>query len=112
MPAKPFLETCISLVSRFSILTRLSLAEYSLYLGFVVLTPLQVLTVVMDIGPLSQTPHRSRLLCQLTSENHVEGQDVVSHHLSVSLSTMWNFIKNSVIVLLLICELVVKLKTL
>ena len=79
-PANLTLNPCISLVSRFSNLTRLSLAEYSLYSGFAVLTPLQVLTVVTDIGPLSQTPRRSRLLCQLTSENHVEGQDVVSHH--------------------------------
>src|SRR5204863_9946307 len=69
-PADLTLNTCISLVSRFSNLTRLSLAEYSLYSGFVVLTPLQVLTVVMDIGPLSQTPHRSKL----TLEDHVKGK--------------------------------------
>ena len=37
-PANLTLNTCISLVSRFSNLTRLSLAEYSLYSGFVVLT--------------------------------------------------------------------------
>ena len=68
-PAKPPLKTCIPLKSRFHNLTRLSLAEYSLYSGFAVLTPLQVLTVVMDIGRLSQTPRLSKL----TSESHVKG---------------------------------------
>ena len=69
-PANLTLNTCISLVLWFSNLTRLSLAQYSLYSGFVVLTPLQVLTVVMDIGPLSRTPRLSKL----TSENHVKGK--------------------------------------
>ena len=69
-PATFLLKTCIPLESRFYNLTRLSLAEYSLYLGFVVLTPLQVLTVVMDIGRLSQTPP----LSELTSEDHVKGK--------------------------------------
>ena len=68
-PANLTLNTCISLVPRFFYLTRLSLAEYSLYSGFIVLTPLQVLTVVMDIGHLSQTPHLSKL----TLESHVKG---------------------------------------
>src|SRR6266498_1917422 len=68
-PANLTLNTCISLVSTFR-LTQLSLAEYSLYSGFIVLTPLQVLTVVMGIGPLSP----ARRLSKLTSENYVMGK--------------------------------------
>jgi len=41
--------------------TRLSLAEYSLYSGFVVLTLLQVLSLEMVTGPLFQALHLSRL---------------------------------------------------
>src|SRR6266542_5108304 len=108
-PCKPPLKTCIPLKSRFYNLTRLSLAEYSLYSGFVVLTSMQVLTVVMGIGPLSQTPRHSRLLCQLTSEDHVKGK-MWFLIISLSLSTVWNFIKNSVIFPLLICELFVNFK--
>ena len=42
--------------------TRLSLAEYSLYSGFVVLTLLQVLSLEMVTGPLFQALRLSRLL--------------------------------------------------
>ena len=41
--------------------TRLSLAEYSLYSGFVVLTLLQVLSLEMVTGPLFQALRLSRL---------------------------------------------------
>ena len=41
--------------------TWLSLAEYSLYSGFVVLTLLQVLSLEMVTGPLFQALHLSRL---------------------------------------------------
>ena len=41
--------------------TRLSLAEYSLYSGFVVLILLQVLSLEMVTGPLFQALHLSRL---------------------------------------------------
>ena len=40
---------------------RLSLAEYSLYLGFVVLTLLQVLSLERVTGPLPQALRLSRL---------------------------------------------------
>ena len=40
--------------------TRLSLAEYSLYSGFVVLTLLQVLSLEMVTGPLFQALRLSR----------------------------------------------------
>src|SRR6266498_4964815 len=104
-PAKPPLKTCIPVKSRFYNLTRLSLAEYSLYSGFVVLTPLQVLTVVMGIGLLSPTPRCS----EMTLEDHVKGK-MWFLIISLSLSTVWNFIKNSVIFPLLICELFVNFK--
>ncbi len=41
--------------------TWLSLAEYSLYSGFAVLTLLQVLSLEMVTGPLFQALHLSRL---------------------------------------------------
>ena len=70
------LKTCISLESESFEFHRLSLAEYPLYSGFAVLTLLQVVSVVTDIGRLSQTPRRSKPL----SEDHVPGQGCVSHH--------------------------------
>src|SRR6266498_5299043 len=42
--------------------TRLSLAEYFLYSGFVALTLLQVLSLEMVTGPLSQVLRLNRLL--------------------------------------------------
>ena len=44
------------------VFTRLSLAEYSLYSGFVALTLLQVLSLEMVTGPLFQALRLSRLL--------------------------------------------------
>jgi len=76
---KPPLKTCIPLKSRFYNLIRLSLAEYSLYSGFVVYSFLHVLVVVKGFGLLSQTHRRSKL----TSEENVEGQDVVPYLLFI-----------------------------
>src|SRR5438876_7956270 len=56
--------------------TRLSLAEYSLYSGFVVLTLLQVLSLEMVTGPLFQALRLSRLR-MLTWRIIVCGQDMI-----------------------------------
>src|SRR5213078_2959767 len=56
--------------------TRLSLAEYSLYSGFVVLTLLQVLSLVRVTGPLSQALRLSRLK-DAVLEDQVCGQDLI-----------------------------------
>src|SRR6266498_5021428 len=56
--------------------TRLSLAEYSLYSGFVVLTLLQVLSLVKVTGPLSQALRLSRLK-KANLEDQVCGQDLI-----------------------------------
>ena len=62
--------------------TRLSLAEDSLYSGFVVLTLLQVLSLVRVTGPLSQ----ALSLCSLKDadlEDQVCGQDLILFNLVI-----------------------------
>src|SRR6266540_739356 len=57
--------------------TQLSLAEYFLYSGFVVLTLLQVVSLVRVTGPLSQALHLSRLKLLLIWRIIVCGQDMI-----------------------------------
>ena len=52
---------------------------------------LQVIFVAVDIGRLSQVPHRS----DADFEESCPGQDVILIS-SLSLSTVWSFLKNSV----------------
>ena len=68
---------------------------------------LQVLFVVMGIGPLSQTPRRS----ELTLEDHVKGK-MWFLSLVYRYPLCGTFVKNSVYLSAAICELFVKLKTL
>ena len=51
--------------------TRLSLAEYSLYSGFVVLTLLQVLSLEMVTGPLFQALCLSRLMDAILEDHRL-----------------------------------------
>ena len=52
---------------------------------------LQVIFVMVDIGPLSHVPHRS----EADFGESCQGQDVILIS-SLSLSTVWNFVKNFV----------------
>src|SRR6266540_2398220 len=76
--------------------TRLSLAEYSLYSGFVVLTLLQVLSLELVTGPLSQALRLSRLR-MLTWRITVCGQDMISLKVYFAISTVWKTRINSVL---------------
>ena len=68
--------------------TRLSLAEYSLYSGFVVLTLLQVLSLERVTGPLSQALRLSRLK-EADLEDQVCGQDLILFNYVICVSTVW-----------------------
>ena len=75
--------------------TRLSLAEYSLYSGFVVLTLLQVLSLVRVTGPLS----RALRLCSLKDadlEDQVFGQDLILFNCYFAYPLCGRLLKNSV----------------
>ncbi len=68
--------------------TRLSLAEYSLYSGFVVLTLLQVLSLVRVTGPLSQALRLSRLKdADLEDHRLWAGHDLL--YVYFVISTVW-----------------------
>src|SRR6266498_2948303 len=76
--------------------SRLSLAEYSLYSGFVVLTLLQVLSLEMVTGPLSQALRLSRLLdADLEDHRLWAGHDLL--YVYFAISTVWKTLINSVL---------------
>src|SRR6266498_2911693 len=76
--------------------TRLSLAEYSLYSGFVVLTLLQVLSLERVTGPLSQALHLSRLKVA-DLEDQVCGQDLILvNYVILHIHCVETSLKNSV----------------
>src|SRR6266498_923559 len=76
--------------------SRLSLAEYSLYSGFVVLTLLQVLSLEMVTGPLSQVLRLNRLLdTDLEDHRLWAGHDLL--YVYFAISTVWKTLKNSVL---------------
>src|SRR6266498_4220285 len=63
--------------------TRLSLAEYFQYSGFVVLTLLQVVSLVRATGPLSQALRLCNLKLLLTWRIIVCGQDMMLFNLVI-----------------------------
>src|SRR6266498_3192030 len=65
--------------------TRLSLAEYFLYSGFVVLTLLQVVSLERVTGPLSQALRLCNLKLLLTWRIIVCGQDMMLFNLIILL---------------------------
>src|SRR5438128_9643235 len=78
----------------------LSHAEYSLYSGFVVLALLQVLSLEMVTGPLSQALRLSRLQdADLEDHRLWAGHDLL--YVYFAISTVWKTLVNSFLIPLL-----------